>query len=256
MNQRSSEIEIGIGDHEKMAAVKRMFKCQSSEVMTIKTEERTYYLIGTDSKDIEEWANDLFAACKEKETIPWQIMNQAPIQTRPRIRPQSSPPNLNESVSKEYLHEGNEYERRLPSNHGVCEEETKGKSEKEEEEENEQPYYVTPRSVLVELDHGIAECDIPVENLNPNDASGDQSRVYMSMKNLAIEPKIQPVRTSVELVTCPISQKNSTDLKGDMGSQQLIGSSTGNKEPPPEKTAKHLTVVQLSRLLSSTAKVQ
>ncbi|KAF7253515.1 Pleckstrin-likey domain-containing family S member 1 [Varanus komodoensis] len=44
----NSEIEIGIGDTEKLTAVKKMFKCQPTEVMTIRTESRDFYLIGQD----------------------------------------------------------------------------------------------------------------------------------------------------------------------------------------------------------------
>ncbi|XP_060098653.1 pleckstrin homology domain-containing family S member 1 [Heteronotia binoei] len=277
---KSSEIEIGIGDHERMAAVKRMFKCQPSEVMTIKTEERTYYLIGTDSKDVKEWADFLDAACKEKET-----QNKIPIQTGPRNRSQSSPAYLDEyvsSISKQDQHEGNEYEeisafKKRPNsdpspqepreqssnesprkfihqihipNHVVCEEQTKGKPEKEEDEKSEQPYYATPSSIQAELDHVIAKCNIPVQNMSLNDNNGNQCGDYMPMKNLMTKEKIQPVCANVDLVSCLRSKKTSTDLKGDLGTQQLIESSTGNKKPPPENKTKHLTKVQLSILLS------
>ncbi|XP_077205920.1 pleckstrin homology domain-containing family S member 1 [Paroedura picta] len=268
----SSEIEIGIGVPDRMAAVKKMFKCQVSEVMTIKTEERVYYLIGTDSKDVEEWADFLFAACKQKQTNTWQTLDEAPLQTTSRNRSQTSPAFLNEYESNEYeelfpdkkrpisypISEEHPYEsprkciarqRQLPSNHGVGEEQKKGKSEKEEEEKSEQPYYATPRSVLAELDHVIAECNNPVENPSPNDSNGDQAGVYMPMKNLMIKEKIQPVHTSAELVTSPRSQKNNTELKGDLGSQRAK-SNARNNEPSPENRTKHLTVVQLSRLLN------
>ncbi|XP_048363068.1 pleckstrin homology domain-containing family S member 1 isoform X2 [Sphaerodactylus townsendi] len=272
---KDSKIEIGIDDSERMTAVKRMFKCQHSEVMTIKTEERAYYLIGTDSKDIEEWANFFCADCKEKETNALETQNQIPIQSRSRS--QSSPANLTEYWAD--LHEGNEYEeisddkkrpysepyeespiyeslrklvpcqRGLPSHHCVPEEQTKGKHEKEEE--SEQPYYDTPRRILAELDRVIAEHSNPVENLSPNDTDCSQNRMYMSMKNVVIKGKIQPACTSVELETLPRNQENYTDLNGGMGIQPLNEGNTRAKELLPENKAKRLTVVQLSKLLNS-----
>ncbi|XP_060622797.2 pleckstrin homology domain-containing family S member 1 [Anolis sagrei] len=63
----TSKIEIGIADSEKMAMVRKMFKCVPTEVMTIRTGNRDFYLIGTDSKEVEEWANILYETCREKE---------------------------------------------------------------------------------------------------------------------------------------------------------------------------------------------
>ncbi|XP_054839963.1 pleckstrin homology domain-containing family S member 1 isoform X2 [Eublepharis macularius] len=284
----SSEIEIGIGDSEKMAAVKRMFKCQPTEVMTIKTEERTYYLIGTDSKEIEKWANFLFAACKEKETNTWQTPNQIATQQVSRHRSQSSPAYFNKDTSAidtDNLHKGNENEeilvdkkrpnsdpspqepteknpiyeiprkigprqRYLLSNHCVYEEQTKGKSEKEEEEESENPYYASPRSIQAELDHTIAEQNNPVKNLSSNDSDGAKSGAYMSMKKLVIKEKIQSTCTSDELVTIPRKQENSKDLIRATSTQQLTESNTRAKEFLPENKTKQLTVVQLSILLN------
>uniref|UniRef100_A0A803TC06 Pleckstrin homology domain containing S1 n=1 Tax=Anolis carolinensis TaxID=28377 RepID=A0A803TC06_ANOCA len=48
----TSKIEIGIADCEKMAMVRKMFKCVPTEVMTIRTGSRDFYLIGTDSGHI------------------------------------------------------------------------------------------------------------------------------------------------------------------------------------------------------------
>ncbi|NXA36312.1 PKHS1 protein, partial [Eudromia elegans] len=58
-------IEIGISNPDRMAIVKKMFKCPPEEVMSISTGDRSYYLIGRCRQEIEDWVTEISLICKE-----------------------------------------------------------------------------------------------------------------------------------------------------------------------------------------------
>ncbi|NXA49494.1 PKHS1 protein, partial [Nothocercus julius] len=58
-------IEIGISNSDRMAVVKKMFKCPPEEVMSISTGDRSYYLIGRCRQEIEDWVTEISSICKE-----------------------------------------------------------------------------------------------------------------------------------------------------------------------------------------------
>ncbi|KGL83937.1 Pleckstrin homology domain-containing family S member 1, partial [Tinamus guttatus] len=58
-------IEVGISNSDRMAIVKKMFKCPPEEVMSISTGDRSYYLIGKCRQEIEEWVTEISSICKE-----------------------------------------------------------------------------------------------------------------------------------------------------------------------------------------------
>ncbi|XP_038614545.1 pleckstrin homology domain-containing family S member 1 [Tachyglossus aculeatus] len=61
-----SRIEVGISNFEKMVSVQRMFKCQPDEVMSIKTLNRDYFLVGNNREKIEEWVSFISACLKQE----------------------------------------------------------------------------------------------------------------------------------------------------------------------------------------------
>ncbi|XP_062989324.1 pleckstrin homology domain-containing family S member 1 [Elgaria multicarinata webbii] len=199
----NSEIEIGIGDTEKMMVVKKMFKCQPTEVMTIRTENRNFYLIGTDSRAVEEWATFLFATCAEKKKL------------EPRIRSKSSPASLHEQSAATIIQEdewpGNEYEElgtsaykkrpaSDPSPPRTSEESpiyeaprklllrlrrlTNAPVEEVSEEASiNEEYYASPRSFLSQGEVPN-EFDVAGESTSSDDEKLSNNEVYMPMKNL------------------------------------------------------------------------
>ncbi|OWK07917.1 PLEKHS1, partial [Cervus elaphus hippelaphus] len=61
---RNSSVEVGIRSHEKMQSVQKMFKCHPDEVMSIKTTNREYFLIGYDREKIKDWVSFLSSLCR------------------------------------------------------------------------------------------------------------------------------------------------------------------------------------------------
>ncbi|XP_015676048.1 pleckstrin homology domain-containing family S member 1 isoform X1 [Protobothrops mucrosquamatus] len=246
----ASKIEIGIGDSDKMSVVKKMFKCQSTEVISITTENRIFYLIGRDSKEVEEWATFLFTLCSEQQ------------KQKIRSRSQSVPACLDElditSITKMDQCLGTKYEdiatsvhKQRPNSDPSPQEtqkelhiyESPGKLLRRlrqltntsfEEQEEKEEYYASPSSILAEPD----EVRMGEYSISENEKFSS-SKEYMSMKDLIsemVEDKIKPKDANNQLVTLP---QNQMDV-------QMA------KPKPLEKTPKvfFLSVVQLSIILS------
>uniref|UniRef100_A0A670HU74 Pleckstrin homology domain containing S1 n=1 Tax=Podarcis muralis TaxID=64176 RepID=A0A670HU74_PODMU len=226
----TSEIEIGIGDPEKMTVVKKMFKCKPAEVMTIRTENRVFYLIGSDSKDVEDWATFLFSTSRETK------------KPEMRSRSKSSPACLDEvaaDIIKKEPCPDNEYERHL-TNHQESEEKSKMED-----------YYACPTNILATLNDMQDKFSTTDETTNPDKEKVGEPEEYMPMGCLVsgvAEVKIEP--TNNELTTLPEGQEDSTNL-------QVIEDKPLKPTPlprtwKPEKTPKLsvLSVVQLSIILS------
>ncbi|XP_061490370.1 pleckstrin homology domain-containing family S member 1 isoform X2 [Rhineura floridana] len=194
----TSEIEIGIGDPEKMTAVKKMFKCQPTEVMTIRTENRVFYLIGTDCKEIEEWATFLFSACRDTKKLEM------------RSRPKSSPACLDElgaaAIMKKDMQPCNEYEdigastvKKRPSSDPTLQETAKEipvyespaivrlrclTNQQSKEKSKIEEYYASPSNILAQLDNILDEYSTSKETTNPDDEKADDNKEYMTMKDV------------------------------------------------------------------------
>ncbi|KAM3835444.1 pleckstrin homology domain-containing family S member 1 isoform 1-T3 [Vipera latastei] len=257
----ASKIEIGIGDSEKMSVVKKMFKCQSTEVMSITTENRIFYLIGRDSKKVEEWATFLFTLCSEQQ------------KQKVRSRSKSVPACLDElDITSVTKMDGTKYEdiaasahKQRPNSDPSPQEiqkerhiyESPGKllyrlrqltNTSFEEREEKEEYYASPSSILAELDEVIDESNTLGEYSISDNEKFSSSKEYMSMKDLIpeiVEDKIKPKGANNQLVTLP---QNQMDV-------QMAEDSQHQPKPLPRilgKTSKlfFLSVVQLSIILS------
>ncbi|KAJ6669054.1 hypothetical protein lerEdw1_007863 [Lerista edwardsae] len=240
----ASKIEIGIGDVDKMAIVKKMFKCESKEILTIRTEIRDYYLIGRDNRDVEDWANFLFTAVESQDSDTSAY----------KKRPMSDP------SPKEASEESHVYEspgkllhrlRCLPNNRSVvpAEEQSEETSKKEE-------LYAYPRSVLAQQERIHAECTIPQVSTGLDDkdiASDSDEETYMHMKDFVLAGKSPSTCTSDELLTLPDDLEKNMNLKvvEDISLKPIPQPRTFK----PEKTPKlsNLSVVQLSIIFSKVA---
>ncbi|XP_068807781.1 pleckstrin homology domain-containing family S member 1 isoform X4 [Struthio camelus] len=58
-------IEIGISNSERMATVRKMFKCSPEEVISISTGDRSYYLIGRSREEIKDWVAEISSVWRE-----------------------------------------------------------------------------------------------------------------------------------------------------------------------------------------------
>ncbi|XP_034296051.1 pleckstrin homology domain-containing family S member 1 [Pantherophis guttatus] len=262
----ASKIEIGIGDFEKMSVVKKMFKCQSTEVMSISTENRIFYLIGRDSKEVEEWATFLFTLCSEKQKLTV------------RSRSKSVPACLDDldttSTTKKDQCLGTKYEdiaasayKKRPNSDPSCQEIQKdlhiyesprkllqrlreltnipveGQEEKDKEE-----YYASPTSLLAQLDEVIDGFNTLGESCIPDNEKLSSTKEYMSMKDLIpemVKNKIKPKDVNKELVILPQNQMDIQVAENSEHKPKLLPRILG-------KTPKlfFLSVVQLSIILS------
>ncbi|XP_032080774.1 pleckstrin homology domain-containing family S member 1 [Thamnophis elegans] len=260
----ASKIEIGIGDFEKMSVVKKMFRCQSTEVMSITTENRIFYLIGRDSKEVEEWATFLFTLCSEKQKL------------KIRSRSKSIPAGLDtlDTTSIKDQSFGTKYEdtaasayKKRPNSDPSCQEIQKelhiyesprkllqrlrqltNIPVEEQEEKDKEEYYASPTSLLAQLDEVIDEFNTLGESTISDNEKPNSTKEYMSMKDLVsekVEDKIKAKDVNNELVILP---PNQMDIQVAENSQH---------EPRPlqrilGKTPKvvYISVVQLSIILS------
>ncbi|XP_063163262.1 pleckstrin homology domain-containing family S member 1 [Candoia aspera] len=268
----ASKIEIGIGDSEKMSTVKKMFKCKSTEVMSIITENRKFYLVGRDSKEVEEWATFLFELCSGKK------------KQEPRSRSKSVPACLDElgaaSITTKDQCPGTTYEdvaasvyKKRPSSDPSPQEtheelpiyESPRKllrrlrkltnipvEEHLEEKDKEEEYYASPRSLLAQLDEVIDGFNTLGESSASDNENLSSNKEYMSMKDLvpeAVEEKIKPIDTNNELMALP---QNRVDVQ--VAEEYQHKPKTLPRIFKEEKTPKlfFLSVVQLSIILSET----
>ncbi|CAM4592613.1 pleckstrin homology domain-containing family S member 1 isoform X1 [Lepidochelys kempii] len=287
-----SNIEIGISNYEKMTAVRKMFKCHPEEVISISTNSRDYYLIGKDREQVEDWFTSLSSARMKVKEDGFSAQNQNPAAQRSKGRPLSSPPAFDETVvstheeipsdcNKTEVEDPADDKKRPhsdPGSRGLPEQQPRhslpaplrpslnNNSEKtsqcqllldsdENTGENGEEYYASPSSVLAQLESELSKSDPPVQSHNPMQKEDHLSRkLYVLMKPLLPEEKLQPTCRSDEFLTLPRSQENSIDLRNceaDENQQQLMQSST-NKQLTEERkpNASSLSVVQLSIIIN------
>ncbi|XP_067393193.1 pleckstrin homology domain-containing family S member 1 [Emydura macquarii macquarii] len=280
--EKISNIEIGVSDYEKMTAVRKMFKCQPEEVISINTEGRDYYLIGKDREQVEDWITSLSSAWMEAKEDGCCAQNQNPAAPRSKGRSSSSPPSFSETAMathKENPSDCDEIEvddsaedskrphsdpgpcgiteQQLPSLNNNFEKTSKNqvlldsdKNTKEQEEE----YYASPSSIRAQLESEQSKPDPPVQLHNPvEDEDHLSNRLYEAMNSLLPEEKLQPTHRSDEFLTPPRSQENSIHLRNCEadGNQQLTQSRI-HKQLTQERKSKalSLSVVQLSIIIN------
>ncbi|XP_025046479.2 pleckstrin homology domain-containing family S member 1 isoform X1 [Pelodiscus sinensis] len=287
-----SNVEIGINNYEKMTAIRKMFKCCPEEVISINTESRDYYLIGKDREQVEDWMTSLSLARAETTENGYSTQSQNPATQRSKGRSLSSPPSFDETVTSTHqkmLSNCNETEvedpaddkqrpnsdpgscnlpekqpcysspvHHLPSPNNSSEETRKSQlllhSDGNTNEKGEE-YYAFPSSILAQLESEQATSDSPIHSHNPMETGDHLSRkLYLSMKALFPEEKLQPTHRSDESLTIPRSQANSVhwgNSEADGNQQQLMQSSTNKQLPQKRKpNSSPLSVVQLSIIIN------
>ncbi|XP_045882346.1 pleckstrin homology domain-containing family S member 1 isoform X4 [Meles meles] len=161
----NSSVEVGIRGQEKMQSVQKMFKCLPDEVMSIRTTSREYFLIGQDREKIKDWVSFVSSFCRGGETA-----RHSPQQEKFSVggkRPSSDPsPLLGPSSTSEAV--GPTTPRNsLPDMH-LMEKNSPGLRQahllrdflsETTEDAEEESYYVSPQSILLELNTFAASND-------------------------------------------------------------------------------------------------
>ncbi|CAK6436092.1 unnamed protein product [Pipistrellus nathusii] len=186
----NSSVDVGISSHEKMRSVQKMFKCQPDEVMSIRTTGREYFLIGSDREKIKDWVSFMSSCSRDVKAAGQNAEETLSLAAK---RPSSDPsPLLGYSGTSETI--GSTTSRNtLPDLH-LMETSSPGLrqahllhdfSPETTQDTEEESHYISPRSILLELDNIIAasESGEPIECGNPDQVSERLERHYMSMKS-------------------------------------------------------------------------
>lgn len=192
---RNSSIEVGISSHEKLQTVQKMFKCHMDEVMSIRTTTREYFLIGHDREKIKDWVSfmssfclDIKAAHQNTERKIFSLVGKRPSSDPNPLRGHSSTSEADGfSSSRNYLPDLHLMEKSSPGlrrahlSHDFSLETT--------QDTEEESHYISPRSLLLELDNIIASGDSG-ESITPDSPDQVSERTeghYMSMESCFFE---------------------------------------------------------------------
>nr|XP_019580260.1 PREDICTED: pleckstrin homology domain-containing family S member 1 [Rhinolophus sinicus] len=258
---RNSIVEVGISSHEKMQSVQKMFKCHPDEVMSVRTANREYFLIGHDRKKIKDWVSFMSSACgdvkathqntEEKPSLGEKSPSSA---LSPLLGPSSTSEAVSATSPRSNLPDLHLMEKSPPGlrqahlPHDFLMETTQDTEEKS--------YYASPRSILLELDNIIASADSdePLEPGCPDQVSKKIERHYMSMKSCVFkETTDESAESTEEPQTLPATQNGGLHLQEQVSERdsQLSPAETEAQTPSDKKGTTSLTVVQLSILLNN-----
>nr|XP_025973228.1 pleckstrin homology domain-containing family S member 1 isoform X2 [Dromaius novaehollandiae] len=247
--------EIGISNSERMATVRKMFKCPPEEVMSISTGDRTYYLIGRNRQEIEDWVTEISSICREvKEGGCPQNQDLA----NPEVKslPSSLPLSMNDVAMTSHLERQNIQKNK---NMEKTEENPLLSDTDEDIKEEEDDYYKTPSSLLTKCNTEIskpdptAESNVPVQE-KPVQKNTVKENIYMSMKSLRVlDENHQLMCTSDRLLTPPKCQETSACPRDLMANRDLKLAESSTRQQPTlqrKQNSLPLSVVQLTILLS------
>ncbi|XP_038434768.1 pleckstrin homology domain-containing family S member 1 isoform X9 [Canis lupus familiaris] len=205
-----------------MQSVHKMFKCCSDEVMSIRTTNREYFLIGHDREKIKDWVSFVSSFC-------WDV--EAARQDTEHLMGKKSPGLRQAHLPHDFLSETTE-------------------------DTEEESHYISPQSILSELDSFIASSD---SGESPEPGSPDQfiertEHHYMSMKSCFFrETSHESADNKEESQALPEIQNERLHLQ-EQGSQKDSCLPPANMEAQTTNDRKELaslTVVQLSILINN-----
>ncbi|XP_016067605.1 PREDICTED: pleckstrin homology domain-containing family S member 1 [Miniopterus natalensis] len=257
----SSSVDIGISSHEKMQSVQKMFKCHPDEVMSIRTPTREYFLIGSGREKIKDWVSFLSSSCRDMKAASRSTEETLSLGAK---RPSSDPGPLlgyssalgtvSSTSTRNTLPDMHLMEKSSPGlrqahlPHGSLPETT--------QDTEEESHYISPRSILLELDNIVAssESGEPIEPASPDQVSQRLEHHYMSMKScLFKETTNESAESKEESQTCPETLNRGPHLE-EQGSGRdscLPPAETKAQTMNDKKGSASLTVVQLSILINN-----
>ncbi|XP_065377500.1 pleckstrin homology domain-containing family S member 1 isoform X3 [Macaca fascicularis] len=171
-----------------MQSVQKMFKCHPDEVMSIRTTNREYFLIGHDREKIKDWVSFMSSFLQVIKATHQNTEEELSLGNKRTLfypSPLLGPPSTSEAVGSSSPRNG------LQDTH-LMEKSSPGfrqahlqdlpETTQDVKEEN---YYLTPRSVLLELDNVIASSDSgeSIETDGPDQVSGRIECHYEPMES-------------------------------------------------------------------------
>ncbi|XP_036294992.1 pleckstrin homology domain-containing family S member 1 isoform X2 [Pipistrellus kuhlii] len=257
----NSSVDIGISSHEKMRSVQKMFKCQPEEVMSIRTTGREYFLIGSDREKIKDWVSFMSSCSRDVKAARQNAEETLSLAAK---RPSSDPsPLLGYSGTSETI--GSTTSRNTLPDMNLMETSSPGLrqahllhdfSPETTQDTEEESHYISPRSILLELDNIIAasESGEPIELGNPDQVSERLERHYMSMKScLFKETADESANSKEESQALPETPLRGLHLQeqGSRSDSCLPPAKTEAQTMNGKKGSTPLTVVQLSILINN-----
>ncbi|XP_070288328.1 pleckstrin homology domain-containing family S member 1 isoform X1 [Myotis yumanensis] len=259
----NSSVDVGISSHEKMRTVQKMFKCHPDEVMSIRTTDREYFLIGSDREKIKDWVSFMSSFCRDlKAARPNAEQETLSLAAE---RPSSDPSSLlgysstsaeavGSTTSKNTLPDMHLMEKSPPGLrqahllHDFLPETT--------QDMEEESHYISPRSILLQLDNIIAsnESGEPSDLGSPDQVSERLEHHYMSMKSCWFKETTDESAGSEEASQAlPEAQNRELHLQeqGSRSDSCLPPAKTEAQTMNGKKGSTSLTVVQLSVLINN-----
>ncbi|XP_050004484.1 pleckstrin homology domain-containing family S member 1 isoform X3 [Alexandromys fortis] len=221
----STIIEVGISSPEKMQSVQKMFKCHPDEVMSIRTANRDYFLIGHDRETIKDWVSFMSPYCRGAHAAHQNTEQEKPSlgDRRPVSDPSpffglySAPENVSlalprASLPDMHLIQNSLQELRQDHNYHY-EDHLYSEPPQDTEEEN---YYQTPRSILSELKNiaDSSDSDDSIESSSPDQVFKKSESNYMSMRSCFFkQPTPASADGQAETQSSPETPEQATSLQ-------------------------------------------
>ncbi|XP_040598347.1 pleckstrin homology domain-containing family S member 1 isoform X2 [Mesocricetus auratus] len=256
-------IEVGINSQEKMQSVQKMFKCHPEEVMSIRTVNRDYFLIGHDREKIKDWVFFMSPYCQGVKTAHQSTEEKASLGDR---RPVSDPspfsglcsvPEITSlalpRASLPDVHLIQKCPRGLRQAHPHREHDFHSEPPRDTEEEN---YYLSPRSFLSELESitGSNDSGDSIDFSSPDHGSKKPESYYMSMRScLFKEPTSASADHRAESQSSLESPEEGPPLQehGTANYLCVLPADPETQTTDDQKGPASLTVVKLSILLNN-----
>nr|XP_009932934.1 PREDICTED: pleckstrin homology domain-containing family S member 1 [Opisthocomus hoazin] len=259
-------IEVGIRNSEIMETVRKMFKCLPEQVMSISTENRCYYLIGSSRQETEDWVTVISSICREAKGGGCCPQNQDLPDAEVRCRPSSLPLFLN-PVGTTSVPERQSYQKE----DGPSEDKNRPNSDPGPHQTqcdsqrgvvpslDEEDYYQTPSSVIAKCTAEVSkpgptvESDVPVEE-QPVQKNPVKDNIYMSMKSLRLLDESCQLTCRCNGLPSPPKHQDNDACPGDLKANRdlKLPESSTSQQPTLQRRQNSLplSVVQLSILLS------
>ncbi|XP_010085269.1 PREDICTED: pleckstrin homology domain-containing family S member 1 [Pterocles gutturalis] len=245
-------IEVGISNSEVMETVRKMFKCLPEQVMSIRTGNRCYYLIGSSRQETEDWVTVISSVCRETTRGGCCPQNDDLPNPEVRSRPSSLPVLLN-SIDR----------TSFPERQSHQEDKNLGKKLSSDTDEDikkdEEDYYQTPSSILAKCTAEVsapnltAESDVPVQE-KPVQKNLVKENIYMSMKSLRLQDESSQLTCRNDELLSPPKHQDNGACPGDLEANRDLNlpESSTSQHPALQRrqNSLSLSVVQLSILLS------
>ncbi|XP_023367536.1 pleckstrin homology domain-containing family S member 1 [Otolemur garnettii] len=259
---RNSSVEVGISNQEKMQTVQKMFKCNADEVMSLKTTSREYFLIGHDREKIKDWVSFMSSSCQDVKAAHQNTEEKLSLgdekpssNPSPLPGPSSTWEAVGSSSPRDSLPDLNSLEIDSPGfRQAHLPDDVLSETTEDTEEES---HYLSPRSVLLELDNVIAAniSDESIEWDSPGQVSRRKECHYMSMKSCFFQEtshksedggKEEPQTLPETRDGRPHVQEQDSDSDSCLSPASAEAQATSD-----QKGSASLTVVQLSILINN-----